>query len=93
MLLLLVGNSPQEMQKVTQKLQGEAAASSGLLGGVFSLFGGGGGGGGSSPAPKPLASLSRQPSTSTISGGGPAGLRFDEPDDDDRVHSLNPFAS
>lgn len=76
---------------MTQKLQDEAAASSGLLGGVFSYFGGGAGGS-SSPAPKPLASLSRQPSTATISGGGPAGFRFDEPDDDDRVASLNPFA-
>lgn len=82
-------HSPQEMQKVNQKVQEDASAG-GLLGGVFSLFGGGGGA--SSPAPKPLASLSRQPSTSSISGG-PAGFRFDEPDEgEDANGSLNPFA-
>uniref|UniRef100_K3WBM7 GRIP domain-containing protein n=1 Tax=Globisporangium ultimum (strain ATCC 200006 / CBS 805.95 / DAOM BR144) TaxID=431595 RepID=K3WBM7_GLOUD len=81
--------SPQEVRKVSQKLQDEAA-SSGLLGGVFSLFGGGGS---TSPAPKPLASLSRQPSSGTVSGG-PTGIRFDEPDDDDTMlTSLNPFAA
>lgn len=80
-------HSPQEMQKVSQKVQEDASAG-GLLGGVFSLFGGGV----PSPAPKPLASLSRQPSTSSISGG-PAGFRFDEPDEgEDANGSLNPFA-
>lgn len=82
------------MQKVSQKLQDEAG--SGLLGGVFSLFGGGGGS--TPPPPKPLtASLSRQPSTSTISGGSMRGsFRFDEPDEDDEdrvATSLNPFAA
>lgn len=76
---------------MSQKVQEDAGAG-GLLGGVFSLFGGGGGA--SSPAPKPLASLSRQPSTSTISGG-PKGFRFNEPDEgeDASNSSLNPFAS
>ncbi|GLD97016.1 hypothetical protein PINS_up005699 [Pythium insidiosum] len=79
--------SPQEMKKINDAQQRAQEESAGILGGVFSLFGGST----ATPPPKPLAipvvTDPSQPPTGMITSNG---LQVDE---DDNVTPLNPFAS
>ncbi|KAJ0411575.1 hypothetical protein ATCC90586_004225 [Pythium insidiosum] len=81
--------SPQEMKKINDAQQKAQEESVGILGGVFSLFGGST----AAPPPKPLAipiaADQSQPPTGMITSSS-SGLDLDE---DDGATSLNPFAS
>lgn len=77
--------SPQELERA-QAANPLEDASSGLLGGVWSLWGGSST---SAPAPKPLAMPAnyRTPSSSSLASGVD-----EDPDEDEAAAALNPFA-
>lgn len=78
--------SPTELQKAQAAHSADDGGAGGLLGGVFSLFGGSQT---AAPAPKPLAMPTNfRPSPSS----SPHGDYVEEEDDDDAMAVLNPFA-